>query len=996
MEPSGGHGAGSSSNQGAEARTFAPASVNPWGRKPAQSTKQNLASSQTSASSPAEAKLSPKPPTSFQTNNINSRFGDISSSDEEDNNEERPDISRLEASIFGDYELGKGADGDAGIEKIRDHLISAQSGAARCLICLEKIRATDPIWDCQDSCYAIMHLLCIQSWARQSIAAVGLRNTASDPLPSNAPAVVPKPKADANWHCPKCRHDYPSSHIPSAYRCFCGKEHNPSFNPWLPPHTCGETCGRPLESDCGHTCRLLCHPGPCPPCPQLVTARCFCGAGEDVRRCGRQEWACGGMCGRKLACGKHSCKQPCHPGECPPCPEAGVFPCRCRKAAETRTCAQRDFSCGKKCGRRLACGRHACERLCHGGKCGDCPLSGVRVCPCGKTELGELPCDVPTPTCGATCEKLLACGRHACPERCHVGPCVETCRVMTDKACRCGSLRKQVPCFQELQCERRCQRQRACGRHACKRRCCDGDCPPCPEACGRRLRCGNHKCPAPCHEGPCAPCPVTVPIACACGGTTITVPCGTESQVKPPRCSKPCPIPRRCRHSAEVPLHRCHYGNCPPCNMVCQEDLGCGHACPKRCHGPHPPPGPVYALRHTKKQKKVLEQEKSPEGSPCPPCQEPVSIPCLGAHSHKLVACSAAAPFSCGEPCGTALACGNHTCEKVCHVVMTSASVQNGGGDVADAGGAESASQEHSLDSRPGGKGNGALPHETEEDATTPNGGLAAAANTLDMPPPEPCEQCARKCSKPPTPPCIHACPRGCHPGPCPPCTKLIRRKCHCEAGVALAIECRELAAAERGGTGEWEKLLSCGNKCDRKLPLCAHTCQEVCHAGACPHPEQCRKKTNVRCPCRRQKKDWPCTDVRAAQAKSGNQTLELLSCDKECRKLAEQKKAADAAAAKKVNDEPREEQSPRNAVEERPRGRKRGRRRDEAQEQRNLFSEDNAKLLVRASLWALYLLIAIIVVYVCVKLLARMDQYMKTTPPAKRRRPPQYYYNDL
>lgn len=74
--------------------------------------------------------------------------------------------------------------------------------------------------------------------------------------------------------------------------------------------------------------------------------------------------------------------QVCHPGECPPCPEAGVFSCRCGKVAETRTCAQRDFSCGKKCGRRLTCGRHACERLCHGGKCGDCPLSGLSSYSC--------------------------------------------------------------------------------------------------------------------------------------------------------------------------------------------------------------------------------------------------------------------------------------------------------------------------------------------------------------------------------------------------------------------------------------------------------------------------------------------------------------------------------------------------------------------------------------------------------------------------------------
>lgn len=137
MDSPGGRGAGSSS----ETRTFAPASVNPWGRKPAQSMKQTPASPQASASSLTEARLSAKPPASFQAGDISSRFGDISSSDEEDNLEERPDIGRLEASIFGDYELGKGAEEETGIEKIRDHLISAQSGAARCLICLEKVGA---------------------------------------------------------------------------------------------------------------------------------------------------------------------------------------------------------------------------------------------------------------------------------------------------------------------------------------------------------------------------------------------------------------------------------------------------------------------------------------------------------------------------------------------------------------------------------------------------------------------------------------------------------------------------------------------------------------------------------------------------------------------------------------------------------------------------------------------------------------------------------------
>ena len=37
------------------------------------------------------------------------------------------------------------------------------------------------------------------------------------------------------------------------------------------------------------------------------------------------------------------------------------------------------------CGRSLTCGHHTCERSCHEGKCGDCPRSGERQCPCGKT-----------------------------------------------------------------------------------------------------------------------------------------------------------------------------------------------------------------------------------------------------------------------------------------------------------------------------------------------------------------------------------------------------------------------------------------------------------------------------------------------------------------------------------------------------------------------------------------------------------------------------------
>lgn len=133
MDSQGRRGSAASPDGGGETRSFPVVGSNPWGPKPAQSTKLNSAPPQSSGAQ-AKSALSSKPPAVFQPD-------DISSSDDEDAQEERPDISRLEASIFGDYELEGADEGDAGIEKIRDHLISTQSGVARCLICLEKVGA---------------------------------------------------------------------------------------------------------------------------------------------------------------------------------------------------------------------------------------------------------------------------------------------------------------------------------------------------------------------------------------------------------------------------------------------------------------------------------------------------------------------------------------------------------------------------------------------------------------------------------------------------------------------------------------------------------------------------------------------------------------------------------------------------------------------------------------------------------------------------------------
>ncbi|KAL6533124.1 NF-X1-type zinc finger protein nfxl2 [Orobanche minor] len=737
-------------------------------------------------------------------------------------NRRAPDLS---SSIFQSYLSSSNSphhDHNHDLIKIQSFLASSRSGALSCLICLERIRPTDPTWSCSSRCFAIFHLLCIQSWAQQSTTLAASRASSRAAVVTDDYALV--------WPCPKCRVEYPKPQIPKNYYCFCGKVQDPPRDPWVFPHSCGEICGRSLKYDCGHICLLLCHPGPCPACPKLVRNKCFCGKLEDVRRCGFKNFSCNGVCGKVLECRVHRCGEICHDGSCPPCREKGTYSCLCGKLKMSRECYERDFKCDNDCSKMLGCGRHVCERGCHEGECGDCPLQGKRTCPCGKTVYEGMACDVSVPLCGATCDKVLSCGFHRCHERCHRGPCIETCRIMVMKSCRCGSLKKQIPCYQELTCERKCQKVRDCGRHACKRRCCNGDCPPCSEICDRRLRCRNHKCPAPCHRGACAPCPLMVRISCSCGETQFEVPCGTENEQKPPKCRKLCRVSTLCGHGSICKPHRCHYGACPPCRLVCNEEYSCGHKCKLRCHGPIPPPLPEFTLKPKKKKSNHLSD--ATPGSSCPPCPELVLRSCVGYHfgAERMMVCSNRAEFSCDNLCGNPLPCGNHYCTYVCHAFKS-----------------------HSSKSG------------------------------------ESCEECNLPCEKKRYPACTHPCPLPCHPGQCPPCKTLIKRSCHCGSMIHV-FECKyfnSLSEEERMA------VRSCKGPCHRKLPNCTHLCPEMCHPGSCPFPDKCSKKVTVRCGCQTLKKEWLCHDVQAAYCDSGcdpkdvpkNQYgIGLLPCGNDCK----------------------------------------------------------------------------------------------------------------
>uniref|UniRef100_A0A8B9J9T0 Nuclear transcription factor, X-box binding-like 1 n=1 Tax=Astyanax mexicanus TaxID=7994 RepID=A0A8B9J9T0_ASTMX len=683
-----------------------------------------------------------------------------SSSEEDEDDEEVEDggtlgkRGRILESTLTTYTNQTGGDVSE-LERTRQYLNEAfQSGAITCLICIASVKRTQAVWSCV-GCYCIFHIPCIQKWAKDSIFLVS--------------SVTDEDfgKKDHPWPCPKCRHEYSPQQTPCRYHCYCGKEVDPAPDPWLLPHSCGQVCDREFKPSCGHRCLLLCHPGPCPPCPKMVSVSCVCGKAVPVpRRCSNKAWTCGKVCSRKLPCRIHTCTHTCHAGVCEPCPRVSVQKCVCGRSSAERQCASPVWHCDQVCGRPLPCGNHTCERVCHAGVCGECPRAGNRTCPCGKSKCA-LPCTADVPTCGDTCDKKLECGLHTCSMRCHKGPC-ETCREEVEKQCRCGRYSKRMPCHKEYLCESKCNQTRSCSRHQCRRKCCPGNCPPCDLNCGRSLGCRNHKCPSVCHQGSCYPCPEVVQVKCACGKTSLTVPCGREKSTKPPRCRELCSKPSSCHHPTRE-HHRCHFGPCPGCKQVCKLPLPCcAHLCPAPCHD--------QVLLKTNQQVPLAgpwEQPSTPafecKALPCPPCQVPIPT-YVDTHCVSPIPCHTRGPFSCGRPCGRALTCSNHSCSLMCHSVTPD-------------------------------------PKREKTEAG------------------KECEQCEEGCSKPRPPGCPHPCSLPCHRGDCPPCTQMIRQRCHCKI-TNLYIEC---LVKVKCPCKRIKKEFSCSRaREEASLVVCDDTCREL------------------------------------------------------------------------------------------------------------------------------------------------------------------------
>ncbi|XP_015921379.2 NF-X1-type zinc finger protein NFXL1 [Parasteatoda tepidariorum] len=476
-----------------------------------------------------------------------------------------------------------------------------------------------------------------------------------------------------------------------------------SYKEW----TCGTKCQKVLPCNV-HYCQELCHKGFCPPCKLQKIQTCECGAKSQSRPCTDVIWKCDKVCNKPLECGNHFCNLVCHSGPCSPCPNSGERHCPCGKKKMMLPCTENVLPCGDTCNKLLLCTIHQCSQRCHFGPCEECIQMQFKKCRCGLREKSvpcskEYLCDTKCkgrrdcgrhncnrkcctgncPPCEVPCGKTLKCGKHKCTSLCHTGPCYP-CKEKVTVSCNCGSSKVVVPCGRKKstvppQCHSECKLPPDC--HHSKRhthKCHYGKCPPCRLPCCQVLECG-HTCPAKCHsavitkvdtkekmEGPwdlqnafrfelvskpCPSCLIPVQVKCLGGHENTFIPCYNAKSVS---CGKLCDRALTCgNHRCKLECHdvkdRTNFeesDNCESCSEICQKPRKCIHPCLLPCH-----PGQ------------------------CKPCNQRIKMKCHCQMTQLYVLCDewsskneneCISMLSCLNRCPKQMSC-SHRCILSCH-----------------------------------------------------------------------------------------------------------------------------------------------------------------------------------------------------------------------------------------------------------------------------------------------------------------------------------------
>ena len=438
-------------------------------------------------------------------------------------------------------------------------------------------------------------------------------------------------------------------------------------------------CKKPCEFrlDCGHVCRLLCHPVDQDHMKYICEKKCLKDTGCDL---------------------DHKCNFTCHYGsECGPCsnlmkktiPDCGhTQEMKCHKDPE-------EFQCKFRCSRVLECG-HTQEM-----KCYEDPRKYV----CKKKCLKDTGCKLDH-KCNFTCHYGSECGPcsnlmkktipdcgHTQEMKCHKDPEEFQCEFRCSRVLECGHTR-EMKCYEdpeEFQCEEKCPSIRVCG-HKCKRRCgevcdefpCDKilkktmpDCGhtqemkcyedteefQCETKCPRVRECG-HKCMQSCGK-------VCEDFPCNIKVTIVQEPCGDKQRIrcsediKDIRCKTKCQKQLGCLHQCVGTCSNCNQGRLHvKCAHTCDRVLVCSHRCTAPCISDCPP------CKKRCENSCIHNKCKELCGKVCTPCSEPCEWKCehLKCEKKCFEVCERE---RCNEPCQKELRCG-HKCIGLCGEICPS------------------------------------------------------------------------------------------------------------------------------------------------------------------------------------------------------------------------------------------------------------------------------------------------------------------------------------
>ncbi|CAM4966857.1 unnamed protein product [Rotaria socialis] len=175
-----------------------------------------------------------------------------------------------------------------------------------------------------------------------------------------------------------------------------------------------------------------------------------------------------------------------------------------------RTCCNLDIhQCELVCGKRLSCGVHTCKELCHFNFCLNCSLFDQEIkCNCGETVIKpQSTCLKTLRMCFFSCKQAHECG-HSANHWCHNDGECPPCTHAVPKMCVGEHMSFDVPCHVETVCYRQpCGKFLSCTVHTCQRSCQSFD-QKCTQQCNLKRRECGHKCNLVCHGD--EPCPETI------------------------------------------------------------------------------------------------------------------------------------------------------------------------------------------------------------------------------------------------------------------------------------------------------------------------------------------------------------------------------------------------------------------------------------------------------------------------------------------------------